>query len=222
MEPSDEKLYVVLESAMLETAKMKKTGEFKLLNSDDHGRLLSKMGKDVSMYRPDITHHCLLNLFDSPLCKAGKLRVYVHTHENVLIEISPHCRIPRTFKRFAGLMAHLLHTRKIKGEDTNQVLMRVVKNPISRHLPVGSYKVGTSVVETITNINEFVENLCKPREENETPQTPVFVIGACPFGHPCKDLDYTDTCISISNYGLSGGICCSKITSAFERVWNVM
>ena len=47
--------------------------------------------------------------------------------------------------------------------------MRVVKNPISRHLPVGSYKVGTSVVETITNINEFVENLAKPREENETP-----------------------------------------------------
>lgn len=28
----------------------------------------------------------------------------MHTENNVLIEISPHLRIPRTYKRFAGLM----------------------------------------------------------------------------------------------------------------------
>ena len=28
----------------------------------------------------------------------------MHTESNVLIEISPHLRIPRTYKRFAGLM----------------------------------------------------------------------------------------------------------------------
>jgi len=32
------------------------------------------------------------------------LQVYVHTAKNVLIEVNPHTRIPRTFKRFAGLM----------------------------------------------------------------------------------------------------------------------
>jgi hypothetical protein len=43
-------------------------------------------------------------LLDSPLNKAGLLRVFIHTASNVLIEVSPHIRIPRTYKRFAGLM----------------------------------------------------------------------------------------------------------------------
>jgi rRNA small subunit pseudouridine methyltransferase Nep1 len=38
------------------------------------------------------------------LNKAGLLQVYIHTQKNVLIEVNPHIRIPRTFKRFSGLM----------------------------------------------------------------------------------------------------------------------
>jgi rRNA small subunit pseudouridine methyltransferase Nep1 len=152
-EAPTKKLIVVLVMSMLETTKMRKTGEFHLLNSDDHGKLLSKLGKEVSMYRPDITHHCLLNLLDSPLNKAGMLQVYIHTHENVLIEINPSVRIPRTYKRFAGLMTHLLHMRKIKGQDTNQILMKVIKNPVTKHLPAGAYKVGTSVTSDLTDVH---------------------------------------------------------------------
>lgn len=43
-------------------------------------------------------------LLDSPLNKAGLLQVYLRTNKNVLIEINPQTRIPRTYKRFAGLM----------------------------------------------------------------------------------------------------------------------
>lgn len=47
---------------------------------------------------------CLLTLLDSPLNKAGLLQVYIQTAKGVLIEVNPSVRIPRTFKRFAGLM----------------------------------------------------------------------------------------------------------------------
>ncbi len=47
---------------------------------------------------------CLLMLMDSPLNRAGLLQVYIHTEKNVLIEINPQTRIPRTFDRFCGLM----------------------------------------------------------------------------------------------------------------------
>jgi rRNA small subunit pseudouridine methyltransferase Nep1 len=47
---------------------------------------------------------CLLTLLDSPLNKAGLLQVYIHTAKGVLIEVNPGVRIPRTFKRFSGLM----------------------------------------------------------------------------------------------------------------------
>jgi hypothetical protein len=43
-------------------------------------------------------------LLDSPLNRAGLLQVYIKTEKNVLIEVNPQIRIPRTFKRFAGLM----------------------------------------------------------------------------------------------------------------------
>lgn len=43
-------------------------------------------------------------VLDSPLNKAGKMRLFMHTSKNVLVEINPKTRIPRTFKRFSGLM----------------------------------------------------------------------------------------------------------------------
>ena len=53
---------------------------------------------------PLAPQQCLLTLLDSPLNKAGRMQVFIHTRANVLIEVNPHTRIPRTFKRFAGLM----------------------------------------------------------------------------------------------------------------------
>ena len=94
---------MVLEHANLETAKTKRGIE--LINCDDHQRLITKMKKSFEDYRPDVTHQCLLSLLDSPLNKAGLLQVYIRTFKNVLIEINPQIRIPRTFKRFSGLMA---------------------------------------------------------------------------------------------------------------------
>lgn len=96
------KVIIVLVRSSLETVKTK-TG-YELVTADTHRSLLTKMKKDPADFRPDITHQCLLTLLDSPLNKSGHLQVFIQTESNVLIEVSPHTRIPRTFKRFAGLM----------------------------------------------------------------------------------------------------------------------
>jgi len=109
------RLIVVLESACLEVYRISagsggrdgkggKEAKYALLNCDDHQGILAKTGRDIADARPDITHQCLLTLLDSPLNKAGRLQVYIHTAKGVLIEVNPHVRIPRTFKRFSGLM----------------------------------------------------------------------------------------------------------------------
>lgn len=108
------RLFVVLEQACLEAYKVSSTGKsrngregeakYTLLNCDDHQGILAKTGRDIADARPDITHQCLLTLLDSPLNKAGLLQVYIHTVKGTLIEVNPHVRIPRTFKRFSGLM----------------------------------------------------------------------------------------------------------------------
>ena len=93
--------------------------KFELLNCDDHKKELSKHGRDISSARPDISHQCLMMLLDSPLNRAGLLQVYIHTSKNVLVEVNPHIRIPRTFSRFCGLMG-------TSGKIVHEFSMQVV------------------------------------------------------------------------------------------------
>ena len=59
----------------------------------------------------------------------------------MLIEINPATRIPRTFKRFCGLMVQLLHKYSITASDSSVKLMKVIKNPITDHLPAGQLSI---------------------------------------------------------------------------------
>lgn len=87
-----------------------------MLNGDDHAEYITKkLHKDPADFRPDITHQSLLTLMDSPLNKAGKLEVYVTTASNQVIKINPATRIPRTYKRFAALIAQLLKKLTIRA-----------------------------------------------------------------------------------------------------------
>lgn len=217
-------LTVVLVAAHLETTRMRKSGEFSLLNSEDHSKIIAKLGAEPSNFRPDILHQSLLSLLDSPLAKAGRLQIYIHTHNNVLIYVSPALRVPRTYKRFAGLITQLLHTRKIKAAETNQKLMKVIKNPVTKHLPEGAVKISLSVESPVKNLFEYVKEPALKfisEDPNVPPMAPVFMIGACPHGHPTQELDYRDECISISNYPLSAAAVASRLTSAFELLWNI-
>jgi len=204
----EKRLIVVLENAQLESAKI--GPNFELLNGDDHGSFLKKFKKDPAACRPDITHQCLLMLLDSPLNRAGKLQVYVHTSAGVLIEVNPQTRIPRTYKRFAGLMVQLLHKFSIRASDGPMKLLKVIRNPITDHLPIGSIKYGTSF---------SAEKLIKPIELVSDEKPVVIVVGA--MAHGKVSVDYTEETVSISGYPLSGALACAKITSAFEAKWDI-
>jgi rRNA small subunit pseudouridine methyltransferase Nep1 len=205
------RLIVVLENANLETVKI--GNNYELLNCDKHKQQIIKFKKDPSECRPDILHQCLLMLFDSPLNRANLLQVYVHTTKKVLIEINPQTRIPRTFERFSGLMVQLLHKLSIRASDTSQKLLKIIKNPITDHLPVGCPKYLSSFhTDNLVHVNDFA----KKHSENEPI---VVVIGAMAKGS--VECDYTDKTVAISNYPLSAAITCSKFCSAFEDKWNV-
>ena len=50
--------------------------------------------------------------------------VYVHTARNVLIEVNPQVRLPRTFKRFCGLMVQLLQKLSIRASNGSSKLLK--------------------------------------------------------------------------------------------------
>jgi rRNA small subunit pseudouridine methyltransferase Nep1 len=95
------------------------------------------------------------------LNKAGKVKVLVHTEKNVLFEVSSKTRIPRTFKRFSGLMVQLLHRLKIRSADGRDMLLKVVKNPISRHIPAGAKVIGFSHLGELKSPLAFAKTLPK-------------------------------------------------------------
>lgn len=51
--------------------------------------------------------------------------LYIHTSKNVLIQVNPQVRIPRTFKRFSGLMLQLLQKLSIRSTNGPDKLLKV-------------------------------------------------------------------------------------------------
>ncbi|KAL1995449.1 hypothetical protein VTN49DRAFT_1636 [Thermomyces lanuginosus] len=214
------RLIVVLSNASLETYRSShgrhgREEKYSLLNSDEHIGVMRKMGRDISEARPDITHQCLLTLLDSPINKAGKLQIYIHTAKGVLIEVSPTVRIPRTFKRFAGLMVQLLHRLSIRSTNSQEKLLKVIKNPITDHLPPNCRKVTLSFDAPVVRVRDYIESL--------GPQESICVfVGAMAKGRDDFADEYKDDTISISNYSLSASVACSKFCHAAEEAWGII
>lgn len=206
---NEKRLIVILENASLETVKNGKT--FELLNCDKHRGILKKHDRDIGSCRPDITHQCLMMLMDSPLNRAGLLQVYIHTERNILIEVHPQTRIPRTFERFCGLMVQLLHKLSVRAADANLKLMKVVKNPVTNYLPAGCRKVCMSFTAS---------EVTGPKKLAPANEPMACVIGA--MAHGSVNVDYIDESYSISNYPLSAALTCAKLCNGFEEKWGVV
>mmetsp|Transcript_19072 Transcript_19072/g.60613 ORF Transcript_19072/g.60613 Transcript_19072/m.60613 type:complete len:274 (-) Transcript_19072:46-867(-) len=216
------RVVVVLEKCALECVQPRK-GAVELLNSDDHKQICAKNGRDLADVRPDITHQCLMALLDSPLNKAGKLLIYMHTAQNVLIEVHPSLRVPRTFKRFAGLTVELLQRHKIRAASANEVLMKVVSNPVEKYLPPGSRRFGLSVAGRAVKFRDFATEVEKDGRDSGVPL--VFVVGAVAHCDPVTEAkfgaDYIEEAVSICPWGLSAACCCAKVCNEFEHLWDI-
>ena len=147
--------------------------------------------------------------------KAGKLQIFIHTAKGVLIEVNPTVRIPRTFKRFAGLMVQLLHKLSIRSLNSQEKLLKVIKNPITDHLPPNCRKVTLSFDSEIVRAKDYVAEL--------SPEQSICVfVGAMAKGRDDFADAFKDDAISISNFSLSASVACGKFCNAVEDVWDIV
>jgi rRNA small subunit pseudouridine methyltransferase Nep1 len=154
-------------------------------------------------------------LLDSPINKAGKLQIYIHTAKNQLIEVNPAVRLPRTFKRFAGLMVQLLQRYSIRSNESNEPLLRVIKNPITDHLPPNCRKVTLSHEAEVVRVKDYIQTL-------GSKESVCVFVGAMAKGKDDFADAFKDDTISISNYSLSASVACSKFCHAAEDVWSII
>lgn len=153
--------------------------------------------------RPDITHHILLTIIDSPLYKANKCKVYIKTVNNILVEINEGTRIPRTMTRFMGLMRDVLRKLRIKSED--KTLMRVIKSKMD--FPPGAVKIGMSHEgERICNEHFAADNV-------------VLYVSAKQRGE--DRFEDTDIRMKVSDYELSGAAAVGKAIYFIEGMLDI-
>ncbi|KAL1569421.1 rRNA small subunit pseudouridine methyltransferase Nep1 [Salvia divinorum] len=208
-----QRVIFVLEKASLEIAKVGKT--YQLLSSDEHATFLAKNKRNPADYRPDIAFQAIQTILDSRVNKSGRLKaLYVKTQQGLLLDIKPHARLPRTYKRFSGLMVQLLQNLHITATGNGEKLLRLVKNPVTQYLPTNSCKIGFShSSEKLIDMHNYVGKINDGLDL-------VFVLGA--MSHGKIDEDYVQDYISISEYPLSAAYAISIITNAVERKFRIL
>jgi rRNA small subunit pseudouridine methyltransferase Nep1 len=126
------RVIVILEHCPLQVV-MDKDG-FELLR-ERHKNYHAKHKTDPAAWRPDVVHQSMLHLLDSPLNRSGRLQLFLRTSNGVLLMVDPRLRVPRSMRLFDRMMTRLLHKLKIRSTVNQLQLLRIVKNPITDHLP---------------------------------------------------------------------------------------
>jgi rRNA small subunit pseudouridine methyltransferase Nep1 len=112
-------------------------------------------------------------------------------------------------------MVQLLHKLSIRSTTSQEKLLKVIKNPITDHLPPNCRKVTLSFDAPVVRVRDYIADL-GPKES-----ICVFV-GAMAKGNDNFADQYKDDAISISNWSLSASVACSKFCHAAEDVWDVI
>lgn len=108
----------------------------------------------------------------------------------------------------------LLHKFSVRAEKTSIKLLKVIKNPITDHLPVGCRKIGTSFSsDKTTHPSKLVP-------ENDPI---VFVVGAMAHGHVSQ---FFSLIVSVFTYNIifswNNILCSISISSLFFSIYRSM
>ena len=112
-------------------------------------------------------------------------------------------------------MVQLLHRMSIRSTTSQEKLHKVIKNPITDHLPPNCRKVTLSFEAPVVRVADYIKTL----RQNES--ICVFV-GAMAKGKDDFADEWKDDSISISNFSLSASVACSKFCHAAEDVWGII
>ncbi|KAJ1916228.1 18S rRNA pseudouridine methyltransferase [Mycoemilia scoparia] len=113
-------------------------------------------------------------------------------------------------------MVQLLHKLSIMSVNGNDRLLKVIKNPITDHLPTNCKKICFSYDAPTVHLQTWAREALQPG------QSLVVAIGA--FAHGVDDFSdsYVDEKIGVSEYPLSASVACGKLCCAMEDIWGIL
>jgi rRNA small subunit pseudouridine methyltransferase Nep1 len=178
-----------------------------LLDRSFHHSAMERLNESEKRGRPDLVHSTLLSVTGTPLYLDGKVKAFVHTHSNLVLDIAPKTRIPKSYVRFRGLMENAL-----SGGDTSLVRVRrsdlreLVRKTISPDIVFG-----LSVQGRKTELEELAEKLMAA-------DNPCVLVGGFPHGHFTPGtLSVVDELVRIHEMPLEAHVVTSRLLYEFEK-----
>jgi rRNA small subunit pseudouridine methyltransferase Nep1 len=184
-----------------------------LLDRSYHHAAMKKLENNEKRGRPDIVHFALLEALGSPLNKEKSLTTYVHTIQDVTIQVNREARLPRNCSRFVNLLEQLFETRRVppnKDEKPllilkQQTLTQLIKEAKPSHL-VALTRTGKprTLEDTISDLAK-TDNAC-------------VLVGGFPKGHFSNEVTkMADETVCIDSEMLETWTVVSRVVYEFER-----
>ena len=104
-------------------------------------------------------------------------------------------------------------------------LLQVVKQPVTRHLPVGARRIGLSATAPVLSQDKLAAHITSLNPDPIPSSSPsliptVFVIGS--MAHGRIDESYVDETIGVSTYPLSAAAAIGRLCNVLETVSRVV
>ena len=162
-----------------------------------------------------------MSILSTPLFQRNLVNVYVHTIDNKVIFFGKQVRIPKSFRRFEGLMIKLFQEKEIKenlkDDDRYRYLLKIEKNMtfdnllgkvIQPHKVIGFSNTGIlKDLKTIVNENIEIDN-----------KKLAFIIGGFPSGQFSQNIrERFHMTYAITNEQLEAHVVISRLVYECEN-----
>jgi rRNA small subunit pseudouridine methyltransferase Nep1 len=159
--------------------------------------------------RPDLVHASLLSVTGTPLFLNRQVKVYVHTNQNIVLELKEGTRIPKNYLRFRGLAEQLL------VEEPNVGLIKTYRANLTeliRRKIVPDLVVGLSTQGAATPLEKLARMIAGT-------QRPCLLIGGFPHGHfDSATVRLVDKLIRIDKMPLEAHVVAARVIYEIEKI----
>jgi rRNA small subunit pseudouridine methyltransferase Nep1 len=179
-----------------------------LLDRSFHHAAMTRLKDSEKRGRPDLVHAALLSVTGAPLYLDGSVKIFIHTNQDVVLEVAEKTRIPKSYFRFRGLVEKLLSQKSDEG------LVKAYESGIRELLRkrVSPDKVfGLSVQGRQMRLEELAESVVAAKN-------PCVVVGGFPHGHfSLETLGLVDELVRIHERPLEAHVVASRVVYEVEK-----
>ncbi|HMD78421.1 MAG TPA: ribosome biogenesis protein [Nitrososphaerales archaeon] len=183
-----------------------------LLDRSFHHSAMARLKDSEKRGRPDLVHGALLSVTGTPLYLEGKVKVFVHTYGDVVVDIHPKTRIPKSYLRFRGLMEQVL-------SDGGDKLVKARPSKLSdfvRKELAPDITIGLSVQGRKMELEDLAGRLMSADD-------PCVIVGGFPHGHFSPEtLSVVDELARIHEMPLEAHVVTSRLLYEFEKAVRVL